>query len=763
MLEQDTRLFDEAAQSASNRRRHFLIGPLAIATAVIVLPLGLPETARAQGAQALLEEITVTARRRDEALQDVPVAVTAFTGDQLTALGVKESGDIAALTPNFTWRTEFGRATPQPFLRGVGSNGFMPNNQNPIAVYVDDVLIGPNIAQGFASFDIERVEVLKGPQGTLYGRNATAGLISFISRKPVVGGGTEGFVRLEVGDYGTFNSEAAIEFDMGETAAARIAATTNKNDGFYDNLNLGGQSGRIDDVAARVQLLFQPNENLDILVNGHFGDASPDVAPFKAIGTICPPGVTVPNLNDCTAGAGKDSPDLFEVFSGPTIEEVETAGGFFRLAYRFDEYELTSISAFENSELRRMDDVDDLAAFQEYDHFDDEFDTFSQEIRLSGGGVGSTWQVGAFYYNEDYEGEIFADFVVGAVSNHKEIETRSLGLYGQVDVDLTDRSGITFGLRYTNEEKDVDYSAFFSTGNLDANFYGGDVRNNPDITILDRQDNVLTGRDFDNISGRLSYNFRATDTTLLYLSYARGFKAGDVNGVAFSTGSREELAVQASVTEPEILDAFEIGLKSDFETVRFNAAIFHYDYQDVAQSILQPVPGFPVPVTSFQNAASSKIPGAEVDVIWGASENFTLLANLGYVDAEYDEYPGFEGNRVPLTADFEGNLMGIYDIDFSGGGALRLQADVQYVGEIFFQPSNEPALSEDAQTVWNAAITYLSANERWDFRVFAKNLTDEQYFISGFNFDVPGIDSLHAKPNLPRYVGASFQYRFGGN
>ena len=276
-----------------------------------------------------------------------------------------------------------------------------------------------------------------------------------------------------------------------------------------------------------------------------------------------------------------------------------------------------------------------------------------------------------------------------------------------------------------------------------------------------REQNHWPTWNFENVSGRLSYDFQATDATLLYISYARGFKAGDVNGVALSF-TPEELAVQASVTEPEILDAIELGLKSDFENLRFNAAIFYYDYQDVAQSILQPVPGFPVPVTSFQNAASSKIPGAEIDVVWGASEDLTLIANLGYVDAEYDEYPGFEGNRVPLTSDFEANLMGIYDIELSGGGSLRLQADVQRIGEIFFQPSNEPALSEDPQTVWNAAATYTPARGNWDLRLFAKNLTDEQYFISGFNFDVPGIDSLHAKPNLPRYVGASFQYRFGG-
>lgn len=722
--------------------------------------------------QMFLEEIVVTARKREESLQDIPISVTAFNGSQLQALGANESGDVAKFTPNFTWNTEFGRASPQPFIRGVGSNGFMPNNQNPVAVYSDNVVIGPNIAQGFAAFDIDRVEVLKGPQGTLYGRNATAGLINFISVKPEIGDGFSGFAQIEAGSFSTVNTEAAIEADLSETSAFRLSVATNKNNGLYDNLNLGGRSGTTDDVAARLQLRLQPNENLDILFNIHAGDSDPDVSPFKAVGTICPPGVNVPTLGVCRAGAGSDTTDLFEGFSGPTQETVETSGGFLNVDYSFGDLTLTSITAFENSELGRLDDVDDLAAFQENDHFADEFDSFSQELRLSGGNDTMNWHIGGFYYKEEYAGEFLADFVVGSVGNIKDIDTESYALFGQLNYQISDRVSATAGLRYTNEDKELSYLAFFGTGNLGPNFFNSVEASG--ISILS-QATATNADSFTDLSGRFSLDYAVSDDLLVYGSYARGFKAGDVNGLAFAT-TGPELALQSRIVDPETLDAFELGFKGTFAdgALRVNGALFYYIYKDQQQSILLPVPGaaLPLPVTTFANAAESSIPGAELDIVWSPADSWLVIANFGYVDATYDEFIAnpaetnpalindFSGNRVPLTSEFEATLLISKDFVMGNGGVLTMQGNGRYQSDVFFQPTNEPGLSEDSQFVLGARIAYTPPTEKWELSLAAENLTDEQYFVSGFNFDVPGVNSLHVKTNTPRLITAKLRVNF---
>lgn len=717
-----------------------------------------------------MNPVTVTARKTEENLQDVPIAVTAFSGEQLQALGANESGDVALYTPNFTWNTEFGRATPQPFLRGVGSNGFMPNNVNPIAVYSDHALIGPNVAQGFAAFDVDRVEVLKGPQGTLYGRNSTGGLINFISVKPTIGDGVSGFAQVETGDFGTFNTEVAAEADLGDMVAARLSFASNRNTGLFENPNLGENSGTTDDIAARLQVLIEPSDRLRVLINGHYGQADPDVSPFKAIGTICPAGVTIPNLRDCIAGGGADSTDLFVVNSGFTSEKVDSAGGLVNIEYDIsDNLQLTSITAYDSAELNRVDDVDDLPVFQENDRFWDEFDTYSQELRLSGTGDRTNWHIGGYYYNEQYNGEFLGDFVAASVFNIKEITTESFSLFGQVDHDLTERLGLSVGLRYTNESKEIDVEAGLATGNLPQRIFGSLA--DTGATVLDSA-TATNDAAFDDISGRVSLDYKFSDDVMLYGSYARGFKAGDVNGLAFGldnatfAADSAALDVQSQITDPETLDAYEVGFKSTLArgNLRLNGAAFYYIYEDQQQSVLLPVPGLTLPVTTFSNAAKSEIPGAELEAVWTPTDTWLLIANLGWVDAEYDEFISgsndFSGNRMPLTSEYSATGLISKDFALGNGGYFNVQANARYQSEIFFQPTNDPVLASDEQTVFGARAAYSSPGDAWELSLNVDNLTDERYFVSGFDFNVPGVQSYHAKTNTPRLVTAKLRVNF---
>lgn len=718
------------------------------------------------------DEIVVYARKRDESLQEVPIAVSAFSGDQMKALGVRQSGDIAQFTPNFTWNTEFGKASPQPTIRGVGSNGFMPNNVNPVAVYSDNVLIGPNIAQGFATFDVERVEVLKGPQGTLYGRNATAGLINFISVQPTIGDGVSGFAELTGGSYRTLNTEAAIETDLGSNAALRLSFASNRNDGLYRNLNLGGRNGRTDDIAARGQLLIEPADGIRILLNGHYGDSTPDIAPFKAVGTICPPGVTVPTLGVCAAGGGTDTKNLFENFNGPGFEKVRSAGGFANVQIDLGSLTLTSISAYDHSTLRRLDDVDDLAVYQENDHFYDRFNTFSQEVRLSGKSTGLNWHIGAFYYNEKYDGDFLADFAVGSVGNVKRFKTNSYALFGQADLELTDKLNVSTGLRWTREKKSVDYQTIEGTGGLGTTFFGSVANSGISIFNTAAAQNEKT---FNNISGRISLDYHISDRNMIYASYGRGFKAGDVNGLAFSTDPTT-LAFQSRVTKPETLDAFEVGYKGTLADGKIivDSSAFYYIYKDQQQSILLPVPGnpLPVPVTTFANAAKSNIKGVELQVTWKAAQTLRIVANGGWVDAKYKNFilnpeetdPSqvidFSGNRAPLTPEFSATGIIAKDFVFSNGGYVSLQANGRYQSKVYFQPTNEPGLSSGDQVLFGALISYTAPEKGWTLALQAENLFNRKYAVSGFNFDVDPVRSLHIKPNTPRIITARLRIKF---
>ncbi|NOW44926.1 iron complex outermembrane receptor protein [Novosphingobium sp. SG751A] len=734
--------------------------------------------ARAQTAAAAAEpsvigdEIIVQARKRNENLQDVPIAVNAFSGDQMRALGIKQSGDIAQFTPNFTWNTEFGKASPQPTIRGVGSNGFMPNNVNPVAVYSDNVLIGPNIAQGFATFDVERVEVLKGPQGTLYGRNATAGLINFISVQPTIGDGVDGFGELTAGSFGTLNVEAALESDIGPNAAVRLSIARNKNKGVYRNLNLGGHNGETDDLAGRLQLLVEPLENVRILLNGHYGRSTPDIAPFKAVGTLCPPGVTRPTLGICAAGGGTDTANLFENYNGPGFERVKSVGGFANVQIDLGDLTLTSISSYDRATMRRLDDVDDLAIFQENDHFYDRFNTLSQEVRLSGKSQGLNWHIGGFYYNELYRGDYLADFVIGSAGNVKRIKTDSFAIFGQAEYELAAGLNVSGGLRWTHERKDVGYTTVDASGDLGTRFFGSIASSGIAIFNSATADNR---KSFNNVSGRVSLDYHLADRNMIYASYGRGFKAGDVNGIALSTDPAA-LALQSRVTKPETLDAFEIGYKGSLAdgNILIDSSAFCYIYSDQQQSILLPVPNAtnPLPVATFANAAKSKIKGIEVQITWKPAATLRIVTSGGWVDAQYQDFIlnpqetdptqiiDFSGNRAPLTPQFSATAVVAKEFVFSNGGYVSLQANGRYQSTVYFQPTNEAGLKSRPQAIFGALISYSAPEKRWSLSLQAENILNGKYPVSGFNFDVPPVSSLHIKPNTPRILTARIRVAF---
>lgn len=732
-------------------------------------------------------EIVVTARKNEENLQDVPIAVSAFSGEQLEALGVIGSGDVAALVPNLTWNTEFGRASPQVYLRGVGSNNFAPTNAGPVAIYQDGVVIGPNIVQGFAAFDLARVEVLKGPQGTLFGRNSTGGLVNFISTRPEIGGGADGYVSAEVGDFGTFNFKGAATLQVSENVAARVAFISNNSGGEYTNVNPGASSddaGGTSDYSGRLQVLYDNQSDFSLLLNVHGSFANPDVTPQVVGGTFGPAScATNVVFGTCQSAFGFATPGLKTTAKQDDQEEVENIGGFVELKYDFGDVALTWLTGYDESSLRRLDDVDESPASDEFDHYVQDFDTFSTEVRLSSQSDLIDWHVGGYYYKQNSAGLLVFDFptddsVFGpgtgfGVGNLTAIKTESFAGFAQGVWKIGDSFRITTGMRYTTEKIDVPvYIGFTNVTDPGQNTLyknASEINIAGGITEFDISTDIdpATGKLYDRterfnrLTGQFSLDYRVSDSTLIYASYSRGFKGGDVNGVAVGTIGATAIA------RPETVDSYEIGFKGDFSDIdlKVNAAAFYLNYTDQQQAVIlagSTAAGEP----QLTNTKGATIPGFELDFVWTPSSNFTLLGALGYIDATFGEFNTTDGdltgNRVPLVSEVQASLVAKYDVFLANDGTLSMQVDGSYQSSQFFTPQNDlfpevAALREDGYALANASITYTAPDDAWSIKGFVRNLADKEYLVSGFG--IPGFISS-AKPGVGRYFGGALTVNF---
>ncbi len=791
-----------------------LVMAIGLASQALIAPLG----------HALaLEELIVSARKQVETSQSVPIAITAISGEMMTSLGVNEAGDIALYTPNFTWHTEFGRASPQPYMRGIGTNNFAPINNGPIAIYQDGVFIGPNIAQGFATFDVERVEVLKGPQGTLYGRNSTGGLINFISVKPQIGQEASGYINVEVGSHDTRNFEGAFGFGMGDKFAGRLSLLRATSDGPFDNINpeSNGKAGIIDDFAARAQLLFDNDEGLSILTNYHYGKAEPDTAPFKQVGLQDPnsynpatysyedacanPGIGS-GCTDLYTGFVEDD-DIYKTQKADDFEHVDTEGVLVRVDYELTyDMSLYSASSYDEASLRRYDDTDDGPFGLENDYYADDFRWYSQELGIANQSDISMWHLGAYYYNEKVDGaQLWTNPIFGTgEGNEHAVETTSYAFFGQYDYDFNETWGATIGLRWSYEEKDVQkYNGFLPFISNPGNEGDGPIFSLADARAaggIDEAHGVTVGtptkKDWDQITGRISVDYNTEQGHLIYASLARGFKGGDVNGAAFldeyvsgglgqfengcspgdatnptaSGSTRCQSSVDAfnaklEPVDPELLDALEIGFKGDFMdgSLRVNGAVFYYEYTDQQNTNLIAVSGASAGAgntASLTNAGETNMPGVEIEVIATPTDEWYLQFNAGWVDAEYDKFePDNSGNQISLTPKTQFSGLVRYDFELESGAVIAVQGDVSWQGKTYFQPTNEKYLEEDAYAIWGSRVSYASADGRWTTALFAKNLTDKEYYGSGFQLDFLGSKQL--KPGSPRYVGLSVNYQFG--
>ena len=715
------------------------------------------------GAQ-MLEEIVVTAQKREQNLQDVGVSVTAFSGETIEKLGFTNSVDVVAQTPNLSFGTPVGEGNNASLtMRGVGLSDFNDNNEGPVAVYVDEVYISALSGVTFQLFDLGRVEVLRGPQGTLYGRNTTGGLVHFISAKPTAE--TEGYLELTAAENSQFKIEGAIGGSLGENMQGRISVAHNEHDGYVKNRGPGrNDPNDADNNAARAQLAIQASDTVDILLNVHASKNDAKMGAWQHEATFSPDGgiTSLPLPGDsmfwgacpgCDAFGYKDADG--DPWAGDYDRDgeltIENTGGSVRVDWDVNDVVFTSITGVENFERYYEEDTDISPWPTVHNTYGADTDQFTQEFRLSGSADRLTWVTGFFYYDHEVDGNFNLDasgigYIIGD-ANYTQ-ETESWAVFGQVEYSLAERWTLVGGLRYTDEEREMDY--------LSEQLNDDPSTGLPLIPLYDYEKIISN----DNITGKLGLDWDISDETLIYGAISLGTKSAGFNtGLLDDTGIFGATIAADVPYDEEELTSFEVGLKTEFMDGlgRFNASMFYYDYTDFQAFAF-------VNLNQVIFNTDATITGAELELVVSPLEGLEISLGAGLLDAEAEDIPLNDGSGITrdrdmtLAPDFSVN--GIVRYQWPAfSGSMAAQVDFTYTDDTYFDIQNHPIATQDAFDVWNARISYYGQDDRWSITAFVNNMFEEEY--RAYTFDVTTLFGFNQVAyGRPRWAGATFRYNF---
>ncbi|HEX7035376.1 MAG TPA: TonB-dependent receptor [Pseudomonadales bacterium] len=710
---------------------------------------------------AALEEIVVTAQKREQSSEDVGMALSVLDQSALAEQRVAGLDDISRLVPSLDVFHGNGSNNPTITLRGIGTTNPWVNNNPSVAAHADGVYLPMSAYLTFPLFDLERIEVLKGPQIGLYGRNSTAGAINFVSRRPSAE--PSAYIDGSYGNYDALNLQAAAGGALGDRVQGRIAALYQQGGGYMDRPGTIGSTagfsrvpgvvpgvpevdeeddyGDRDVLALRGALVFAPRDDFDALLSVHYAKDESEIIGSTsvngdALGVFTPP-------ND----------DAFVDYDNADLEnDSEQIGGVLELNWQLGDYQLVSVTGVET--LERSYDIGDMVPLRLAEaSFDEDLESFYQELRVDyQPGPDFRWLAGVSYTKDeiDYARVLTAyDFLLGALGTAFEQEDESYAAFTQVEWRFDPAWQITASLRYTDEEKKYDGGSFdidpFGVSRIGVGF--------PNVVpdgLFDRRT-----YDDDDLSGRLALQWEPTDRSLYYVSAARAFKSGGFDG--------------SGITEPasftpfgaEKVWAYEAGTKLRLldDRLFFAGSVFYYDYSDQQVLSLQDLGGGIVEAI-IQNAAESEVYGLDVELDWLVLPSLTFTLRGTWLDSEVTgwdsadpaEAEAREGNELPGTPELA-LTAGVTWEQPVGARTLGVRVWGTYTDEAFRDIENTEELLSDDYAIANARIS-LADPAGWEVYLFAENLFDEEYVTSRRSL----VGMLGEYHGPPRTWGAGLRY-----
>ena len=702
-------------------------------------------------------DIVVTAQRREQSLLDVPLAVTALSGDTLADRGITNSAQLGSAVPNLQINSPYGDTQPNFSLRGIGvANEYNSNQASPVGVYLDDVYLAPRTSHGMGLFDLDRIEVLRGPQGTLFGRNTTGGAINFITKKPSLSG-NDGYVQVGYANFNTFTAQGAAEATLAEDVAGlRLAVNYAKGDGKIKNVFAGGRDANsVDTLQGRASLRLKPSDGLDIVLRAYVGR---DRGTQAAVHGLLPfrTGLKFFEINE--SRIGNNDTDAWGFSANIGLELSDTLS-------------VTSITSYDggSQHLQQASDGSPLDVLNIT--WRSNYRQFSQELRANYDGEGVNLVAGLFYgYDRNITDNTFNLPLPpdGGFFQHYRQERRSKAVFAQADIDLTDQLVLTLGARYTNDKSRYeDAYAYLFVGALGAPEtpiattvpcpgVAGTCAYDPNARFaLGDTNNALTGR------VALSYTFDSG--TLVYASYNRGYRAGAVNGGGYTSSSG------IYYIEPERVNAYEVGVKGRAFDRRLTYALsaFYYDYSN--QQLQDTRPG---PVSFLVNSPASEVYGLEFETTLRASSSFRLNAAVGILGSQYKELTlqgtDLSGNDLPFAPTVTAQLGVEWDVLPIADGKLTFAPNVAYSSRQYFSPFNElnaagtaqnnAELQQDGNAKVNLSLSW--SNDRFTLRAFADNLLNRKTYGYGLDLRGAGFPYNFLVPATPRTYGISARVNF---
>jgi iron complex outermembrane recepter protein len=724
----------------------------------------------AESQEPRLEEIVITAQKREQRLQDVALAVTAYSDAEVRNFGFREPVDVAALSPNVTSLNIHGNNTTNFVIRGIGLNDIAPNNSSPAAVHVDEVYYGFGVTLNFALFDIERVEVLRGPQGTLYGRNTTAGAVNFYSKRPA--DEFEASVRVGYGNYENLDFESVLNVPLSPAFSARLSGMVRRqSDGPWYNRFYDENHGEIEKYGLRAQLLFHPSEELDVLLNLHGGGDDSHLSDYSAavtgngMGGFCDAYFAGPLIGTepgCVGFLGEVEPDTdpFTTAAGQLGRlDLEGRGATVTVNWENSLGTLTSISDGRRYERFVSEDADGFPQQIVDDYFQNEIEQYSQELRLTSETRPDalSWITGAYWGSESlivprHEAKSFFARNLGVNSIYEQFG-RTWAAFVHGEYPVTPRVRVNAGARYTWEKRGFEGGTWLTRGDPNPN-------ESPTIptTRVAQRANEKT---WTQTTGKIGLDFHVTDDVMLYGFVAKGFKSGGFNGnLAFADAGISQF-------DEEVLFDYEIGAKTSWldGSVIWNTSAFYYDYEDVQLignfEIVGPG-GLPANVFTLANLSDAEMKGVESELWWRGSGGLELRLSVGWLDAQVvNPKPGNEPlDDNELANSPEWSLGGLvkYERPVLDGSKAFVQLDFANKSDYFANVSNLPIIAIDGYTVANARVGFGAADGRWQVALWSRNLFDEEY--ATYAVDLASTRRALRHFGYPRTYGAEFVYHW---